>query len=186
MPNINLLPWRDANRRSRNRIVFMKCVGMWLLAGLLVLGIKATMNIKIEYQQARNAYLLSEIQTHSKIVNDIKAINSKRETRLLRINEIQRLQKNKSLIVYVFNELATKRPKGVFYESVSKTRESIEISGKAQSNELISVLMKNLGSSNRFDEVTLEVANLDEQNGVSVTKFTIKVEAKKATVLASN
>ena len=61
MANINLLPWREEQRRERNRATFMACIAIWLFAGIIVFGAKLFMDGKIQHQENRNAYLQSEI-----------------------------------------------------------------------------------------------------------------------------
>lgn len=179
MANINLLPWRDAQRQERNRETLIMCVAMWAVACLLVFGAKMHMDSKIEYQQSRNAYIQSEINSLSKVISEIEALKGKKSALLARMDVIQTLQKNRSQIVHVFDDLARKLPKGVFYESISKTSGSFEISGKAQSNGRISALMRSLDSSDWFDNATLDVVNLEDQNDISVSGFNLRVKEQR-------
>ena len=44
MANINLLPWRDAQRRERNRETLIMCAIMWALACCVVFAAKLYMD----------------------------------------------------------------------------------------------------------------------------------------------
>ena len=50
MANINLLPWREAQRRERNQMTLVVCVAMWGVTCLIVFAGKLFMDSRIEYQ----------------------------------------------------------------------------------------------------------------------------------------
>ena len=180
MANINLLPWRDAQRRERNRETLIMCVAIWAVACMAVFGAKLFMDSRIEYQQSRNTFLKTEINALSKVIKQIESLKDKRDALLARMDVIQNLQKNRSQIVHVFDDLAKKLPKGVFYEAISKKDNVFRISGKAQSNGRVSALMRSLDSSDWFDNATLDVVNVDANNGTSVSKFNMQVKEQRS------
>lgn len=58
---INLLPWRE-ERRKRQNIEFGVMAGIaTVLAALIALGVSVVFQGKVDYQNARNHYLESEI-----------------------------------------------------------------------------------------------------------------------------
>ena len=179
MANINLLPWREAQRRERNRSTLLLCGLIWVVAALLVFIGKSVMDSRIEHQQARNAYLRSEIDGLSKVIQEIDDLKGQRDELLARMGVIQTLQSNRSQIVHVFDDLVTKLPKGVFYDNISKTNGALTISGMAQSNNRISALMRNLDASDWFDNTTLKVVDVIDQNGQSVSKFDVDVKEER-------
>lgn len=186
MANINLLPWRDAQRSERNRETLIMCAAMWVCAGLIVFGAKLFMDSRIEHQKSRNAYIQSEINALSKVIKEIEDLKAKRDELLARMDVIQNLQKNRAQIVHVFDDLAKKLPKGVFYDSVKKNQETFLITGKAQSNGRVSALMRSLDSSDWFDNATLNVVNVQDQNGISVSQFNMKVKEERKDDSGSN
>ena len=182
MANINLLPWREAQRRERNRATFVMCGVIWGVAALLVFFAKMFMDSRIDHQEARNAYVQSEINALSKVIKEIEDLKGQRDKLLARMEVIQTLQSNRAQIVHVFDDLVTKMPNGVFYDNISKTSGKLTITGKAQSNNRISALMRNLDSSDWFDNTSLKVVDVIDQNGQSVSSFNVEVrEEKQAT-----
>lgn len=179
MANINLLPWRDAQRRERNRATLTMCIAMWAVACLLVFVAKLVMDSRIDNQEARNRYLQTEINALSKVIKEIEDLKDKRDKLIARMEVIQTLQENRAQIVHVFDDLVTKLPKGVYYEKISKTRNRLNIEGKAQSNNRISALMRNLDSSNWFDNTSLKVVDVIDQNGGKVSSFDVEVKEEK-------
>lgn len=176
MANINLLPWREAQRRERNRATLIMCGVIWGVAALVVLMGKMYMDSRIDHQNARNAYVQSEIDSLSKVIREIEDLKEKRDKLLARMEVIQTLQSNRSQIVHVFDDLVTKLPKGVFYDNVSKANGKLTIAGKAQSNNRVSALMRNLDSSDWFDNTSLKVVNVVDQDGQSVSSFNVEVK----------
>ena len=182
MANINLLPWREAQRRERNRATLLTCIAMWIGACLIVLMAKMFMDGRIQHQENRNAYIQSEINALSKVIKEIETLKEKRDALLARMEVIQSLQSNRSQIVHVFDDLINKLPKGVYYDTIDKTSDKLRINGKAQSNGRVSALMRSLDSSNWFDNASLKVVDVIDQNGALVSKFDLEVvEEKKET-----
>ena len=175
MANINLLPWREVQRRQRNRDTLIACFVMWSVAALLVFLATVFMNGRIQHQESRNAYLQSEIDELSKVIKEIEDLKDKRDALLARMQVIQTLQSNRSQIVHVFDDLVTKLPKGVYYNNITKSDRKLNIGGMAQSNGRVSALMRNLDSSEWFDNTSLTVVDVVDQNGASVSKFNVVV-----------
>jgi len=176
MANINLLPWREAQRRERNRVTLGICIAMWVAALLLVFLAKMFMDSRIENQLSRNAYLQSEIDALSQVIKEIEDLKQKRDNLLARMEVIQTLQQNRSQIVHMFDDLVTKLPEGVYYEQVKKGDTRIAIQGKAQSNERVSALMRNIDASDWFERSSLKVVDVVDQNGLLVSQFDLEVK----------
>jgi len=174
MANINLLPWREAQRRERNQMTLVICVAMWGVACLLVLAGKLFMDSRIDHQKARNAYVQSEIDALSKVIREIEDLKEKRDALLSR-----NLQKNRSQIVHVFDDLVSKLPNGVYYDTITKNQSRFGIKGKAQSNGRVSALMRSLDSSDWFDNATLNVVDVVDQNGASISQFDVLVNEER-------
>ncbi|MFT5612227.1 MAG: type IV pilus assembly protein PilN [Arenicella sp.] len=179
MANINLLPWREAQRRERNHLTVLYCVAMIGIAAFLVFLGSSYMNSRIQHQNDRNAYVQSEIHALSEVIKEIEDLKGKRDQLLARMEVIQTLQTNRSQIVHVFDDLVTKLPKGVYYDDISKSSNKFSIGGKAQSNGRVSALMRNLDSSDWFDNSSLKVVDVVDQGGASVSKFNVEVKEER-------
>lgn len=179
MANINLLPWREAQRRERNRATMFICGGMWVAACFVVLVGKVFMDSRIDHQKARNAYVQSEITALSKVIKEIEDLKDKRDALLARMDVIQTLQKNRSRIVHVFDDLVNKLPNGVYYDSITKKNSTLSIQGKAQSNGRVSALMRSLDASDWFDNAALKVVDVVDQNGASISQFDVVVKEER-------
>jgi type IV pilus assembly protein PilN len=179
MANINLLPWREAQRSERNKMTLVICAVMWGAACLLVLAGKVFMDSRIDHQISRNAFVQSEIESLSVVIREIEDLKEKRDALLSRMDVIQNLQKNRAQIVHVFDDLVSKLPNGVYYDTITKSQNSFGITGKAQSNGRVSALMRSLDESDWFANPTLRVVNVIDQNGASVSQFDVLVKAQR-------
>ncbi len=179
MANINLLPWREAQRRERNQVTLFMCIGIWLVAGLIVFAGITVMDMRISYQQDRNQYLQTEIDKLARIISEIETLKDKRDALLARMEVIQNLQQNRSQIVHVFDDLVSKLPNGVHYDSISKNSQGLSINGKAQSNGRVSALMRSLDASDWFDGAALKVVDVVDENGALVSKFDLSVREER-------
>ncbi len=181
MANINLLPWREEQRRERNRATLMSCIAMWAGAVFLVFLGNAVMNMRINYQESRNNFLKSEITSLAVVIQEIEDLKDKRDALIERMDVIQTLQENRAQIVHVFDDLVSKLPKGVYYESIDKNDDRLLIDGRAQSNGRVSALMRNLDASDWFSNPDLKVVDLVDRNGASVSEFDIEVKESRST-----
>jgi len=179
MVNINLLPWREEQRLQRNKVTLLICAVMWVIAGLIILSGKLYMDSLINHQNQRNAFLDTEINKLSQVIREIEDIKQKRDALRARMDVIQSLQQNRAQIVHVLDDLVKKLPDGVYYESIKKTGPQISIEGNAQSNNRVSLLMRSLDASDWFDQASLKVVDVLDQNSVSVSKFNLDVSEQK-------
>ncbi len=179
MANINLLPWREAQRRERNQVTAFMCLGIFAIAGLIVFAGKTFMDKRIDYQESRNQFIQTEIDKLSKIISEIETLKDKRDALLARMEVIQNLQQNRSQIVHVFDDLVTKLPNGVYFDDVSKNSQGFTINGKAQSNGRVSALMRSLDASDWFDNATLKVVDVVDDDGALVSKFDLSVKEQR-------
>ncbi|MDH3688582.1 MAG: PilN domain-containing protein [Gammaproteobacteria bacterium] len=175
MTRVNLLPWREIRRRELDRRVLFIGIGAWLLMGLAVLQGHLYMTSKIEHQNNRNGYLKQEIAKVEESIKEINAIRKRKADLIARMDVIQQLQRDRTQIVHVFDDLVRKLPKGVYLTGLRKQGKGMTLTGFAQSNARISSLMRNLDSSEWFANPNLDVINVSRKDGSPVSKFTLRV-----------
>lgn len=163
MANINLLPWREERRQEQKQEFLTVLGGVALLSLALLFFANNVVNGQIEAQQGRNGYLQGQIDELSQQVTEIKELERKKQELLDRMKVIQELQGNRPIIVRIFDELVRTLPDGVFYSELSRSVNSLQLTGIAESNNRISSLMRKLDSSAWFDNpnLTSVVANPD-------------------------
>lgn len=150
MAKINLLPWREELRKQRLQ-EFLVILGAVVFAGIVgSFGWKMSAERAVEAQQARNAFIQSEISQLEESIKEIEELQKRRDSLVERMNVIQGLQGNRPTIVHVFDEFVTTLPDGVYYTSLKQTGNKFVITGIAESNNRISNLMRSLDASPWF------------------------------------
>lgn len=169
MAQINLLPWREEQRKEQQR-QFLTILGLSaVLMGLIVLAVHIQIAGMIGNQQSRNEYLSKEI---SKVEKQIKEINNlaKEKKRLLsRMEVIETLQRNRPEVVHLFDEIVKVMPEGTYLTSMKQGGKSLTLNGMAQSNARVSALMRNIDSSAWLSSPQLQVIQKDSKRGSGST-----------------
>jgi len=147
MPRINLLPWREAKRKKRQRDFGVAMAGGVVAA---VIGIFLTMFVfsqMIDNQESRNARLTAEIVELQKDITEIDGLERQKERLLARMEIIEQLQQSRPEIVHLFDEITRQMPEGVYLTGMKQTGSRVEIRGIAQSSTRVSALMRQIDSS---------------------------------------
>lgn len=164
MPRINLLPWREQQRRERQLALYV-----WLLFALigaaLVTGAGYLwMGSMIEAQQSRNDHLKSEIRILDRQNEEINDLESQKQRFISRMQVIDKLQRSRSEIVHVFDEIAKIMPDGTYLTSVTQTNRRLKLEGVAQSSTRVSTLMRNIAASQWLRNPELEVVEARKES----------------------
>lgn len=150
MPRINLLPWREEERKRRQK-EFGIATGAAVVAAIaVVLGTMFFYDGLIDNQQRRNDRLATEIRELEKSIEEIDSLERDKERLLARMEIIDQLQKSRPEIVHLFDEMVRLMPEGVYLTGMKQTGSRIEITGVAQSSTRVSALMRQIDSSDWF------------------------------------
>ncbi|MCH9695116.1 MAG: PilN domain-containing protein [Gammaproteobacteria bacterium] len=156
MPSINLLPWREAERKQRQRD-FGVAMGGAVVAGIAVVVLTVlAYSQMISGQEARNDRLEAEIAELEKSITEIDGLERQKERLLARMEIIEQLQKSRPEIVHLFDELVRQLPEGVYLTSMKQTGSRVEIRGVAQSSTRVSALMRQIDSSEWLTDPEVE------------------------------
>ena len=173
MPRINLLPWREEQRKQRLKNFGIAAAAAVAFGAATVLYAHATANRFIAHQNARNKYLETEIATLDKQIAEIKELETTKDRLLARMQIIEQLQRSRPEVVHLFDELVRRLPDGVYLKSVKQTGNKLSIKGVAQSSTRVSALMRNIDSSEWLQDPGLDVVETVEQGRARNSEFTI-------------
>ncbi len=181
MTNINLLPWREAQRARNDKKLLAASFVFWaacVAAGMLALH---NINTKLAAQQERNQYLIFENSKLNRQIADIKKLQAEKQDLVGRIDVIQSLQQDRIHIVHVFDDIVRKLPAGVTLDKMSKKTKAINLKGRAQSNSRVSELMNQADTSRFFGHSNLNVVTLKGSKDNDIREFEVVLtEAFKA------
>jgi len=156
MPRINLLPWREEERKTRQKDFGIAAVGA-LLGGIAVVMLTIlAYSQMISSQDSRNERLTTEITVLEKSIEEIDDLERQKERLLARMEIIDRLQKSRPEVVHLFDELVRQLPEGVYLTGLKQTGSRIEIRGVAQSSTRVSALMRQIDASDWLADPEVE------------------------------
>lgn len=176
MAKINLLPWRQEQRKEQLR----QFVTIMVLSLVLVLvGVGAVYfqySRLIGIQNSRNSYLQQHITEVEKQIKEINDLAAKKERLLARMEIIQQLQRNRPEVVRLFDEMVRVMPDGVYLTSFKQQGTNLLMTGEAQSNARVSALMRNIDQSEWLTNPQLVVIETGKSG--EARKFTLRAQQK--------
>jgi type IV pilus assembly protein PilN len=173
MPRINLLPWREAERK-RKRQEFILSIGAALAtAALVVLIGRWQMSSAIEHQNARNQILTEEIAELDKQIQEILGLENQKKRLLARMEIIETLQRSRPEIVHVFDEIVRVLPEGVYLNYLRQSGTRFEIRGSAQSSTRVSAFMRNIDASEWLADPALRIVETKGRDSGQGADFTL-------------
>jgi type IV pilus assembly protein PilN len=180
MPRINLLPWREEERKKRQRDFGVAAAGAVVAAIAVVIGTMFVYSQRIDNQNARNQRLTNEIAELEKSITEIDGLERQKERLLARMEIIEQLQKSRPEIVHLFDELARKLPDGVYLTGVKQSGASIEVQGVAQSSTRVSALMRQVDASDWLGDPEVVRVETTQAGASRQSEFLVNLKQKRA------
>ena len=180
MPRINLLPWREAERKKRQRDFGVAMAGgvVAAIAGVLVtLFVYSQM---IDNQEERNLRLTNEIKELEKSITEIDGLERQKERMLARMEIIATLQKSRPEIVHLFDEVARQLPEGVYLTGMKQTGSRVEVRGVAQSSTRVSALMRQIDASDWMADPEVDRVETTQSGSSRQAEFVVYLKQEHA------
>jgi type IV pilus assembly protein PilN len=179
MARINLLPWREAERKRRQR--------EFALAGALALGLAMVLALLvhlqierwIEGQQSRNRFLTDRIAQIERQIKEIQDLEETKGNLLARMNIILQLQESRPEVVRLFDELVRAIPDGVYLTKIEQTGRNVVLEGRAQSNARVSAFMHHIEGSKWIGNPRLLLIEHKDKTGTGLSHFRMSLDQVK-------
>jgi type IV pilus assembly protein PilN len=180
MARINLLPWREEQRRDRQRQFMSTLLMTSILGVILVFAGIAVYDQKIKHQQFRNQVIQKEI---SQLESRIKRIDELERTRARLISRkqiIERLQASRSMTVELLDKLAKTIPVGVTLTSIRQQGPTLALTGTSQSNARVSAYLRELVQNDLFlnPQLAFVKSATSSDNATEPYQFSINVNLR--------
>lgn len=181
MPRINLLPWREEQRKER-KLAFLVALGVAVLAAMVTTFAAYLMfDSMIAGQQRRNQMLRGQIKLLDKQIEEINSLETEKQRFIARMEVIEKLQRSRPGIVHVFDEIVKTLPDGVYLTGVTQVsagaNKRLKFEGVAQSSTRVSSFMRNIDASEWLRNPELEVVQTSKGPGSSFTLTADEVTA---------
>ena len=173
MPRINLLPWREEERKRRQREFGVALAGGIVAAVGAVLVTMFFYSQMIDNQQARNQRLTAEIKELEKSIEEIDGLERQKERLLARMEIIEQLQTSRPEIVHLFDEVARQLPEGVYLTGLKQTGARVEVRGVAQSSTRVSALMRRVDESEWMTDPEVERVETTQSGASRQSEFVV-------------
>jgi type IV pilus assembly protein PilN len=173
MPRINLLPWREAERKRKRQEFFLALGAAVATAALVVLLGRWQGTAAIEHQQGRNQVLTDEIAKLDKQIEEINGLDAQKRRLLARMEIIETLQRSRPEIVHIFDDLVRVLPEGVYLNYLKQSGNRFEIRGVAQSSTRVSTFMRNIDASEWLSDPALQIVESKGRDSAGGSNFTL-------------
>jgi type IV pilus assembly protein PilN len=173
MISINLLPWRDKEKKIYERQFWALC-SMTIILSILIGTIwKNSIQSQANLKNIENSQLKNEIAMLDDRLTAIASIKKENETLLSHIQMIQALHYNRSNTVDLMSDIATAVPPGLVLTSLVREADTIIIEGKAESNSQVAQFMRNIENVELLKIPILSVIQAEAEN-TSRIEFNLK------------
>ena len=176
MPRINLLPWREAERKKRQRDFSVAMAGAFVAGIAVVAVVIFAYSSMLSNQQERNARLQAEIVKLDQSIAEIDGLERQKERLLARMEIIEQLQKSRPEIVHLFDEMTRRLPEGVYLTALKQAGSSVEVTGIAQSSTRVSALMRQIDSSSWLTDPAVVKVETTEQGSSRQAQFVVTLQ----------
>ena len=176
MPRINLLPWREEQRKERKLAFLVAMGGATAAAGVVTFAAYLLLGSMIDAQERRNDTLRVEIKHLDKQIEEINNLESAKQNFIARMEIIEKLQRSRPEIVHVFDEIVRQLPDGVYLTGVNQNNKRLKFDGVAQSSTRVSTFMRNIAGSEWLKDPELEVVQTTKGAGGGGSSFTLFAE----------
>jgi type IV pilus assembly protein PilN len=174
MPRINLLPWRDQQRRERKLAFFIALGGAVAVAAIAAFIAYLLLGSMIDAQEHRNERLRAQIKVLDKQIEEINDLEAQKQKYISRMQIIEKLQRSRPEVVHLFDELVKQMPDGTYLTTVKQTGPKLKLDGVAQSSTRVSALMRNISASQWLRNPELEV--VQTKTDTAGSSFTLDAE----------
>jgi type IV pilus assembly protein PilN len=176
MPRINLLPWREEERKKRQRD-FLIAAGGTFVAAIAVVGLTMFFyGQMIDGQNARNARLQAEIAELDKSITEIDGLEAQKARLLARMEIIEQLQRSRPEIVHLFDEVTRQLPEGVYLTGMKQSGTQVEVTGIAQSSTRVSALMRQIDRSEWLTDPDVVKVETTDQGPARQARFIVTLK----------
>jgi type IV pilus assembly protein PilN len=180
MPSINLLPWREAERKKRQRDFMVAMAGSFVAAiGVLAVTMFAYSQM-INSQNDRNMRLENEIVELERSITEIDGLERQKERLLARMEIIEELQRSRPEIVHLFDEITRQLPEGVYLIGMKQNGSAVELKGIAQSSTRVSALMRQVDTSEWLTDPGVVKVETTETGPARQAEFVVNLKQVSA------
>ena len=129
-------------------------------------------------QNVRNNFLSREIQILDRRIAEIRELDKKKESLQQRMRLIEELQSNRNLGTQIMDEVAKIVPSGVYFTTLERRGDAIQVTGKSESNNRLSTMIRQVESSYLLENASLQGIVAGEEQSRLLSDFNMQFNVK--------
>ena len=180
MIKINLLPYREKEKKENIKRQIIIISGSLLLFILLLLSGHIYMNITIGNLEEKIKEAEAKLVILDKKVGDIEGFKKDKKELEQKLAVINTLEVNRFYPIRMLDQLNMLVPvKDLWLDRVAETGKDLRIEGVARDNGILARFMRNLERAGFVESVDLVVSKEKDFSGVKLQQFVLKCVVKK-------
>ncbi len=178
MPHINLLPWREQQRKqSQNK--FATILFLVVLVSFLSMYMLSTYYGSLrDGQNIKNSFLTTEIGHLDARIREIRELDKKKESLQQRMRLIEDLQSSRNLGTQIMDEVAKIVPGGVYLTKLERRGSAIHVIGRSESNNRLSTMLRQVQNSYLLEKPTMQGIVAGEKSSRLLSDFNMEFYVK--------
>ncbi len=175
---VNLLPWRELERKRIKVNFFYRLALAVILALIFTFLIRSMIGAQISEQQFRNNYLQDAILKLGRDVAAVDTLMAKEKIVNQQLDLVRNLQMGRDLPVYVLETVAQVMPSGAYLTNLQYVGNTLTLQGQATSSAEITELLNNINNSSVLADARLTNLSTFGNEGFVKQQFTISTTVK--------
>ncbi len=184
MPRINLVPWRESERKQKRQEFAVGAIGALVFAGAIAFAVNLQMGSAISHQNERNQYLKDETAKLDKQIAEILDLEQQKQRLLARMQVIEQLERSRAEVVHLFDQLVRTVPDGIYLTSIKQSDRKVQLKGLTQSSTRVSNYMRNIDASEWLTDPSLDILET-KGAGESGAEFTLNATQENPVLKAA-
>lgn len=180
MSNINLLPWREADKKKKKQLF----ISLLFFSGLVVFFLSywnmLYIDNRLQIQLQRNQFLQEKIILIDTRIVKIKSIKKEKKELERRINLIHKLEYKRNEVTHLFNTLSQGVPNGIYLQKVSFIKKKVSLQGESESYNHVSNLLRKIENSDWLGDVHLNSIVTTNNTAFKWYKFAMEFKVMTA------
>ena len=178
MAHINLLPWRDAARKEKQKEFLIILGAAAGIAFLIMFSISSYFAKRIEGQLKRNAFIETQTAVLDTKIAEIRKLEDTKKSLQQRMALIEQLQSSRNLGTQVFSEVANTVPPGIYLSELEKKNDAVLVVGQSESNNRLSHMIRQIEASELLKFVNLQSITAGTGASQVLSDFTMQLEVE--------
>ncbi len=176
MKNINLLPWREENRKKYQKLLQIEIIAIIIFTLFGIFFLHSLRSGESNFYSGENVLLQAKIQKLTAENAQLAAFKETQKTLEKNINLIYSLQFHRYIGIRMLNAITPIIPKDIYLTKIRFDRHLTELQGNATSNIAISNLVAKMDATKVFTPAKISDVSEEKYNNLTVTKFLIAAE----------